>query len=336
MKSVSVSKNFFRQLVFPAVTSLSLEKLFATFSKNNKLILVYHGVVSKPNHHISVGPIELKQFEEHLAYFSQNFSVISLTEIFDMYRSGYKPKKKTIALTFDDGYENNYAHVLPLLKKYNFPATIFIISQCLDLDIGSSITWYDYFDLVKDKIDFQKLDLDSLSLLNIKTTADLRKAIKGLSIDDRKLWFSRLPKLMPSDMRRQEYAEENWKLMNSEEVKMLSNSELIEIGAHSHNHPNLGEIRADDAKDEIIKSKQRIEGAIQKEVISFAFPDGSYTDRVKQIALEAGFKNLLALDYRGASDLQDKSILARYCLSSTTTYESNIIQVNRAFSSYGF
>ena len=79
-----------------------------------------------------------------------------------------------------------------------------------------------------------------------------------------------------------------------------------------------------------------LEEVIQKEVYSIAFPDGSYNDEVKRVCMESGYKNLLAVDYKCASDVNDKSILLRGGVSSTTTYEANMIHLSREFSSSGF
>jgi peptidoglycan/xylan/chitin deacetylase (PgdA/CDA1 family) len=40
--------------------------------------------------------------------------------------------KKSVVLAFDDGYENNYTAMFPILKKYNFKATVFVITSFID------------------------------------------------------------------------------------------------------------------------------------------------------------------------------------------------------------
>lgn len=332
--SLSLSKSIARKVVFPLITSLGIEKIFSALSENNKLILVYHGVVQTPDHSVSVGPIATRQFVQHLNYFKQNFDVVSQDEIFKMYREGYKPKKKTVTITFDDGYENNYLHAYPLLKQFNFPATMYIISQCVEDD--NLITWYDYIDFVKSDLDVRKIDVNVLQKEKLTTISELKNLIKTLNIEQRRMLFAEIGKQVDINSYISRYPREYWKLMNRQQLKELSDSGIIEIAAHSQNHPNLGEIKIEDAKQEVTKCKAELENVIQKEVRSIAFPDGSYTEEVKKVCLEAGYKNLLAVDYRCKSDANDKNILPRYCLSSTTTLESNMIAVHRAFGSYGF
>jgi peptidoglycan/xylan/chitin deacetylase (PgdA/CDA1 family) len=327
---LSFTKNIARKIVFPAIMSFHFEKILSSFSEDNKLILVYHGVVDTPNHSISVGPIATAQFKQHLEYYKRNFDVVSQDAIFKMYRDGFKPKRKTIAITFDDGYENNYAIAFPLLRQYNFPATMFIISNCIEDD--NMITWYDHLDFVKK--DLKPAELHTIRKLT--GISDLKNLVKTLNISERAALYTEIEKQVKIEGYKSRLPRNFWKLMNANQLRELSDSGLVEIAAHTHNHPNLGEIKIEDAHFEVTKCKQLLESTLQKEVISIAFPDGSYTDEVKDICSEAGYKNLLAVDYRCPSDKEDKRILPRYCLSSTTTYESNMIQVNRNFSSYGF
>jgi len=55
-----------------------------------------------------------------------NFNVISLVSLVDLLMNKKEILPKTVVLTFDDGYEDNYLNVFPILKEYNFPATIFV------------------------------------------------------------------------------------------------------------------------------------------------------------------------------------------------------------------
>lgn len=327
---MSISKNIARKIVFPAIMKLHLEKLLSAWSEDNKLILVYHGVVANPDHSISVGPIATSQFAQHLGYFKENFDVVSQDAIFKMYRDDYTPKRKTIALTFDDGYENNYTNAFPLLKKYGFPATMFAISNCV-LD-DEMLTWYDYLDFVKHDLDPKKI----VTTKKLNSIAELKDFVKTLNISDRQTLFKEIQKQVNIADYKGKLPREFWKLMNPAQLRELAASGLIEVAAHTNNHPNLAEIKIEDAREEVTRCKQLLEATIDKEVKSIAFPDGSYNDEVKRVCLDAGYKNLLAVDYRCPSDLADKNILPRYCLSSTTTLESNMIQVNRNFKTYGF
>ena len=110
-----VIKIIFRKIVFPIAYFFRLYKLFGVTNKNMCLIINYHGVIENENLKYNGRHFSKDVFEKHLAYYQKNFQVVTVTEIFDMYRKNIIPPKKTIAITFDDGFENNYSIAFPLL-----------------------------------------------------------------------------------------------------------------------------------------------------------------------------------------------------------------------------
>jgi len=72
--------------------------------------------------------VPLEIFQRQMAFLHRHrYNVISLLDYADMLRQKKKIPAKTVVLTFDDGFENNYTKVFPVLKKYHFPATIFVV-----------------------------------------------------------------------------------------------------------------------------------------------------------------------------------------------------------------
>jgi len=61
-----------------------------------------------------------------MEYLSKNYNVLPLDELIDAIKSGRKLRDYTCAITFDDGWQDNYKNAFPVLKKYHLPATIFI------------------------------------------------------------------------------------------------------------------------------------------------------------------------------------------------------------------
>ena len=55
-----------------------------------------------------------------------NFKVFSLASLYSYLKSHKKIPAKTVVITFDDGYQDNYLNAFPILKEYSFPATVFI------------------------------------------------------------------------------------------------------------------------------------------------------------------------------------------------------------------
>ena len=82
-----------------------------------------------------------ENFERQMADIKgKGYEVISLDELVKGIENKRKFNHKTVVLTIDDGYRDNYFHAYPVLKKYDFPATIFIISNYIGND-KDFMTW---------------------------------------------------------------------------------------------------------------------------------------------------------------------------------------------------
>lgn len=333
-------KSLFRNIVFPVAVGLHVDKLIRKLSKSSRLILMYHGVVPSPDFSLSVNHISVDDFHDQIVYLKNNFKIRRLKDLFEDYKNNVPAREFEVAITFDDGYSNNFNYAYPILRQHNIPATIFVVTQALETP--GYILWYDFIDGVKSRIDFHKIarvdfgfDFEKTILqkgvFNVET---LKSFMKRIGVDEKNkiIQWIKKQEIELDVVGKKDFFE----LLSPIQIKEITESGLIEIGSHSHNHPNLAEIPASEAEQEIVKSKKMIEDVIGFPVISIAFPDGSYNETVKKLCLQAGYKNLLAVDYKFGTDIHDKSILPRFCISNTTTSESNILNLNRSLWKKGF
>ena len=89
------------------------------------VVLMYHSV-DKNGWSLSVDP---EVFERQMRFLNQNYQVVSLDKIIRYAKGEISLPSKSVAITFDDGYLDNYLNAWPILKKYNLPATIFLITN---------------------------------------------------------------------------------------------------------------------------------------------------------------------------------------------------------------
>ena len=89
-------------------------------------ILMYHSIDNNGNDtKLSVSP---ESFARQMEFLSKNhYNVVPLGKVISYIKKNEIPPQKTIAITLDDGFHNNYQYAYPVLKKYNIPATLFII-----------------------------------------------------------------------------------------------------------------------------------------------------------------------------------------------------------------
>ena len=101
------------------MTNLLSKKFYRTAP-----ILLYHRIAT-PTQDPLMLCVSPEHFERHLVFLKKNYDIISLRELSQRLANG-KIKGNEMAITFDDGYQDNLTKALPLLEKYNLPATIFI------------------------------------------------------------------------------------------------------------------------------------------------------------------------------------------------------------------
>jgi peptidoglycan/xylan/chitin deacetylase (PgdA/CDA1 family) len=72
--------------------------------------------------------VKESSFERQMQYLRKhNYTIVNLKKLSEMINNKVKISRKTIAITFDDGFKDNYTYAFPILKKYGIPATIFLI-----------------------------------------------------------------------------------------------------------------------------------------------------------------------------------------------------------------
>lgn len=93
-------------------------------------ILTYHHVGKAPDSHPGVNLfVPSEEFRRQMEFLKKNgYHVLSLDEV----RAGLFGEKdipeKSVAITFDDGFEDNYRNAFPILREYGYPATIFMVA----------------------------------------------------------------------------------------------------------------------------------------------------------------------------------------------------------------
>lgn len=102
---------------------LVLNAVFGFFPIKKASILMYHSVGNNG----VLFTVTTEDLEKQLAFLKiKNYNVIRLADLIENLRNKNKIPPKTVVLTFDDAYRDNYFNAFPLLKKYNLPATVFI------------------------------------------------------------------------------------------------------------------------------------------------------------------------------------------------------------------
>src|SRR6202008_249099 len=99
---------------------------------------IYHGICREDPTRFNTLFIKQKTFEAHLRFYKKHWNLLTLD---DFYQGNFSKDRFNLCLTFDDGFANNYKYVLPLLEKYEIPATFFVTAIRKE---GYNILWNDF------------------------------------------------------------------------------------------------------------------------------------------------------------------------------------------------
>ena len=154
-------------LLIPLLAS-SPKQMTATMvadSENGTKVMVlnYHKI---DNTFISLA-VRPDDFEAQMKYLSENgYHTISPDELYDSLAGTGELPENPVLITFDDGYVDNYTNAYPILKKYGFKATIFVITSFLGKD-KNYMTWDQARELDANGISIESHTVDHKSMTDL-------------------------------------------------------------------------------------------------------------------------------------------------------------------------
>lgn len=282
--------------------------------------------------------VTMENFDNQLAHICKNYNPISLTDLINFIDTGNIPDK-SVVLTFDDGYQDNFINAKPLLEKYSIPATIFVTCDYIG---GRSEFWWDDLErimLLQEKLPNllqlkiqnniykwlinSKEDLKSIN--EIKWNVDskvnpiayrrlyeeLHRLLKPLDNSERKLIMQSLHKwsLLPDEGRL------SYRTLDQNEIKTLAAGDRIDIGSHTMTHPSLSDQTIETQTWEIRESKHCLENILGRQITAFSYPYGSEAsigDNAPELVKNAGFQTA-CVNFEGTINTHsDKFMLPRF------------------------
>jgi peptidoglycan/xylan/chitin deacetylase (PgdA/CDA1 family) len=285
------------------------------------LILLYHRIVELASEpwSMSVGP---SRFEEQMQALTRNASPVALGDLVEGVTRGVVPAR-SVAVTFDDGYRDNFGTALPVLERHGVPATVFLatgfVGQWREM-------WWDQLDrillepgtlptVLRVRLEGKLLewDLGEDAVYSAARAEGLRRWRAGEAAPTRRhaayrsLWnllSAASPRARASAIEQLDevcgvdsVARPSHRALTLEEVEMLGASDAIEVGAHSVTHSALSRLPRDAQRFEIEESKARLESLLDRPIVSFAYPFGTrehYTTETIDLLRESGLKSACA------------------------------------------
>ncbi|HMK25843.1 MAG TPA: polysaccharide deacetylase family protein [Chitinophagaceae bacterium] len=243
-------------------------------------------------------PMKPVLFHSIIKQLTRKFTVVSLENYLNDPGS-FKGRRKLATVCFDDGYKDNIEFAAPILKKFNCPASFYVVSDCIDKNIP---TWTYILDNI-----FQKTKQKTIVLHHDfvpEKFKDIPLALispEDQLIKDIKIWLKKI-----SNQQRllilKEIGEQCSdvplpvnKMMSWNDIRQLGQDGFI-IGSHSHTHPLLASLeREEEISAELTVSAQKIKQETGKWPQTISYPVGNYDERVVRLSKEAGYQYGLAV-----------------------------------------
>jgi len=148
--------------------------LFWLFPRYTVPILMYHDFNYRGG--ITITP---ENFEMQMRYLKKNgYNVISLDKMVEGIRRKEHFAHNTVVITMDDGYKDNFTYAYPVLRKYAFTATIFLIANKIGAD-KSFLNWDEIKEMSKNNISFGGHTKNHVILASVKKKDILWDEISG-------------------------------------------------------------------------------------------------------------------------------------------------------------
>jgi peptidoglycan/xylan/chitin deacetylase (PgdA/CDA1 family) len=256
-------------------------------------ILMYHRVL--PDNLWQGAPLPglvmpLSCFEAQVKHLAKNFEIVTVTKGLNRLRVEARDEKPLLAITFDDGYDDNHTHAAPVLESHGVRGTFYLVSHFVGTDVE---LWFDqaarWFHgsstLALESLVAAAGGSHSWELGQRPIVRAFMAYLKGLTREARYTALRHMA-AHPGTRERRDVD----LAMSADDARDL-HRKGHEVGAHTATHPLLTQEDAGSLIREITDCKRELESMLSAEVRGFCYPNGDVDDRVALAVKAAGFNN---------------------------------------------
>jgi len=269
-----------KQIALSLLSVSGAFRLGEMISSTKLVALTYHRVVPRGcigNGTRPSNTIFTDEFDAQMSLVAQRFNVLDAQGLRDYLEGRGRRPRYAVAVTFDDGYENNYLHALPILRRHGLHAVFFVTANLIGQT--KQLFWFDRLDRLLVVVGKNGL-LARLRHVGVQTPTDTGMRIQS--------WFKTLAYTEQAnllDELERHFADAGLPavdptvhgLMSWEQVRSMADAGMT-IGSHSANHQILSSVSPDAVDMELVSSRRRIEKEIARECWCFAYPNGERED----------------------------------------------------------
>ena len=309
---------------------LALSRAFGLFAlaralTGNKLrILCYHGSALVDEHLFRPGLfMTAETFERRMAALkTRRYPVVELSEAIIRLEAGTLPRCATV-ITIDDGWYGTRRNQFPILKQYNFPATLYVASYYM-------VKQTQVFNVALSYV-LWRSGTQALSQADVDTLIEQRAI--GECACDPETFLSDYADTLRSAQERQQLLRRvcdlvgfDWAAMESARLVSFMNAEEaceaaefgVDIQLHTHRH-RYPDASFDVAEAELVDNRAALQDVCSSELQHFCYPSGEYTERGVSYLPRLGIETSTTTDPGFNSSTASPYLLRRFLDSETVS-----------------
>ncbi|MES2822428.1 MAG: polysaccharide deacetylase family protein [Pseudomonadota bacterium] len=259
-------------------------------------ILMYHRILPQNDKRFELEEpgmvVTPATFAMHMNEVKRHFDVISLPEWVSLKQQNLPLPRKACAITFDDGWADNYEHAFPIIQAEKIPATVFAVAE----KIGTNFQFWPNIVMALLMSNSSALHEMQQHPLFAKLSQILPKPLKPIDREYVATYIFQLKQFSDTEIFIALY-DIQWRsllniaipnaLMTWEQLIKMQQSGLVSIGSHTCNHKRLTDaLSEDELVHEVIASKKIIETQLSSKVDLFCFPNGDYCSKALELVKE--------------------------------------------------
>lgn len=318
-----------RMIAFALYYSGLLWLLVALKFHRQAFVLTYHRVLPPGADTFSADGIvvEPETFARQMAFLRRHFRVLSLDELSELFRSGRPLPSRSCIVTFDDGWFDNFEHALPVLRKEQIPAVVFVATGYIG---GNDCFWQERLTrrlclAVRHggaPLEFANKCVGR-SLEGMSATAQrlvVREAVnawKDRRDDIHAIEQSLLEVLRAAQVPFDSLGDDRF--MTWQEVTALTQGSRVTIGSHGCSHTPLTALGESQAEQELQRAREQIASIVGAPTTSIAYPNGNFNDKLLTAVRACGYQLGFTTE-KGRVDIHsDPLALPRINMSESAT-----------------
>jgi len=261
-------------------------------------LLPYHNVAGRGD---PVFGMPEAAFRAQMAFLKRHYAVVSLDGVSAMLAGRQPWVERAVAITFDDGYEDNFRVAWPILRDLRLPATIFLTTDYLGAEGG---IW-----LNRLHIALRETPLSSFAAPEVlgpeapalTLSSPAARDAAGFTLVDalyhrlpaeRKALTEAILERLQVDLAALSPTPSALRFLNWDQVREMADSGLITFGSHGCSHSIVSRLSDEVLREELTVSKAIIERETGRPVLHFAYPNGGLDDfdaRAVRLLPELGY-----------------------------------------------